>query len=104
YLRDSLHFVDERKIGVWGWSYGGYLTAMIMANKDSSNLFQCGASVAPVTNWKLYDSAYTERYMGMPNVTENYKGYAESDVTQNVENFEKKMFYLLHGTADDNVH
>ncbi|CAG7726029.1 unnamed protein product [Allacma fusca] len=104
YLRDSLHFVDEKKIGVWGWSYGGYLTAMIMGNKDSSNLFQCGASVAPVTNWKLYDSAYTERYMGGPNVTQNYRGYTESDITQSVENFDKKMFFLLHGTADDNVH
>ncbi|CAL8070496.1 unnamed protein product [Orchesella dallaii] len=104
FLRDSLHFVEPKKIGVWGWSYGGFLTAMIMASKDSTDVFQCGASVAPVSSWRMYDSAYTERYMGKPNVTDNYKGYAESDVTKNVEQFANKMFYLVHGTADDNVH
>ncbi|ODM92407.1 Inactive dipeptidyl peptidase 10 [Orchesella cincta] len=104
FLRDSLHFVEPKKIGVWGWSYGGFLTAMIMASKESTDVFQCGASVAPVSSWRMYDSAYTERYMGKPNVTDNYKGYAESDVTKNVEQFANKMFYLVHGTADDNVH
>lgn len=54
FLRDSLHFVEPKKIGVWGWSYGGFLTAMIMANKDSKDLFKCGASVAPVSSWRMY--------------------------------------------------
>lgn len=52
YLRDSLHFVDKRRVGIWGWSYGGYTAALAMASPTS--LFQCGISVAPVTNWKLY--------------------------------------------------
>ncbi|OXA63602.1 Inactive dipeptidyl peptidase 10 [Folsomia candida] len=104
HLRDSLHFVDQKRVGIWGWSYGAYLTAMIMTSKESNDLFQCGASIAPVSNWKLYDSAYTERYMGKPNVSDNYKGYADSDVTKNVEPLASKMFFLAHGTADDNVH
>lgn len=54
FLRDSLHFVEQNKIGVWGWSYGGFLTAMIMASKDSKGLFSCGASVAPVSSWRMY--------------------------------------------------
>lgn len=52
YLRDNLHFVDKRRVGVWGWSYGGFATIIAMANKRE--LFQCGISVAPVTSWKLY--------------------------------------------------
>lgn len=52
YLRDSLHFVDKRRVGIWGWSYGGYTSAMALANPLS--LFQCGVSVSPVVSWKLY--------------------------------------------------
>lgn len=52
YLRDNLHFVDKRRIGVWGWSYGGYTATIALANQMS--LFQCGISVAPIVNWKLY--------------------------------------------------
>uniref|UniRef100_A0A4Y0BK07 Venom dipeptidyl peptidase 4 n=1 Tax=Anopheles funestus TaxID=62324 RepID=A0A4Y0BK07_ANOFN len=102
YLRDSLHFVDKRRVGIWGWSYGGYTAALAMASPTS--LFQCGISVAPVTNWKLYDSTYTERYMGMPNVTDNYKGYEDSDLSKHAEKLRDKQFLMVHGTADDNVH
>ncbi|XP_058063063.1 venom dipeptidyl peptidase 4 [Anopheles bellator] len=102
YLRDSLHFVDKRRVGIWGWSYGGYTAALAMASPTS--LFQCGVSVAPVTNWKLYDSTYTERYMGMPNVTDNYKGYEDSDLSKHAEKLRDKQFLMVHGTADDNVH
>ena len=125
YLRDTLHFVDKRRVAVWGWSYGGFVAALSLAK--SSDIFHCGISVAPVTNWALYgilisliafkkklgrfclsllfsDSAYTERYMGFPNITDNYKGYEEADVTKWAERLKNKMFYLIHGTADDNVH
>ncbi|CAK9813213.1 Inactive dipeptidyl peptidase 10 [Anthophora plagiata] len=102
YLRDSLHFVDKQRVAVWGWSYGGFVAALALAHPEQ-NVFQCGISVAPVVSWKLYDSAYAERYMGLPDVVSNYKGYAESDVYDKVEHLRNKMFYLVHGTADDNV-
>ncbi|CAB3385449.1 Hypothetical predicted protein [Cloeon dipterum] len=102
YLRDTFHFIDKRRVAVWGWSYGGFVAAMALGRDQ--DIFQCGISVAPVTNWKLYDSVYAERYMGSPNVTANYKGYDEADVTKRAEFFRDKMFYLIHGTADDNVH
>ncbi|XP_066603437.1 inactive dipeptidyl peptidase 10 isoform X2 [Prorops nasuta] len=102
YLRDSLHFIDKRRVAVWGWSYGGFVAALALANPEQ-DVFQCGISVAPVVSWKLYDSAYAERYMGLPNITSNYKGYIESDVYNKIENLRNKMFYLVHGTADDNV-
>ncbi|XP_012217844.1 inactive dipeptidyl peptidase 10 isoform X2 [Linepithema humile] len=102
YLRDSLHFVDKRRVAVWGWSYGGFVAALALAYPEQ-NVFQCGISVAPVVSWELYDSAYAERYMGLPNVTSNYKGYADSNVYDKIEYLRNKMFYLVHGTADDNV-
>ncbi|KAL0277472.1 UNVERIFIED_CONTAM: hypothetical protein PYX00_004738 [Menopon gallinae] len=102
YLRDSLHFIDKRRVAVWGWSYGGFVAALSLAK--SSDLFHCAISVAPVTNWALYDSAYTERYMGLPNITDNYKGYEEADLSKWADGFRDKNFYLIHGTADDNVH
>ncbi|RZF33294.1 hypothetical protein LSTR_LSTR007639 [Laodelphax striatellus] len=103
YLVDTLHFIDKRRVAVWGWSYGGYVAAKLLSHPNQ-DVFHCGISVAPVTSWKLYDSAYTERYMGIPNVTGNYKGYEESDLRKQVDGFRDRMFYLVHGTADDNVH
>ncbi|KAI4468726.1 protease family s9bc dipeptidyl-peptidase iv-related [Holotrichia oblita] len=102
YLKDTLHYIDKRRIAVWGWSYGGFVAALALASPR--NVFHCAIAVAPVTNWKLYDSAYTERYMGFPNVTDNYKGYDEADVSKKADLLKDKMFYLVHGTADDNVH
>ncbi|XP_048523201.1 venom dipeptidyl peptidase 4-like [Dendroctonus ponderosae] len=102
YLRDTQHFIDRRRVAVWGWSYGGFVASLALASPKS--VFQCAIAVAPVTNWKLYDSAYTERYMGLPNVTENYKGYDEADVSKKAAQLKDKMFYLVHGSADDNVH
>lgn len=123
YLRDSLHFVDKRRVGIWGWSYGGYTAALAMASPTT--LFQCGVSVAPVTNWKLYgklsrisvwcnlsrgglmkkhcnpfiDSTYTERYMGLPNVTDNYKGYEDSDLSKHAEKLRDKQFLMVSSLA-----
>ncbi|XP_039952053.1 inactive dipeptidyl peptidase 10 [Bactrocera tryoni] len=102
YLRDNLHFIDGRRMGVWGWSYGGYAAALALAGTQS--IFQCGISVSPVTNWKLYDSTYAERYLSFPNVTDNYKGYEEGDLSKYVDNLRDRQFLLVHGTADDNVH
>ncbi len=121
YLRDNLHFVDKRRVGIWGWSYGGYVAALALANQLS--LFQCGVSVSPVVSWKLYgknhifqpqnknkfnlkfsDSTYTERYLSYPNVTDNYKGYEESELVKHVDQLRDKHYLLVHGTADDNVH
>ncbi|XP_045111880.1 inactive dipeptidyl peptidase 10-like isoform X1 [Portunus trituberculatus] len=105
YLRDNLHFVHPRKITIWGWSYGGYVTTMALA-RDADNVFSCGMAVAPVARWEHYDSVYTERYMGSPRVYpgSNYKGYEAADATKVVGNLKGKMFLLVHGTADDNVH
>ncbi|CAH1164731.1 unnamed protein product [Phaedon cochleariae] len=102
YLRDTQHFIDKRRVAVWGWSYGGFVATMALASPKK--VFQCAIAVSPVTNWKLYDSAYTERFMGLPNVTDNYKGYEEADISRQAYQLKDKMFYLIHGTADDNVH
>jgi dipeptidyl aminopeptidase/acylaminoacyl peptidase len=101
YLRDQ-KFVDRDRIAVWGWSYGGFAAAMILSQDDE--VFRCGISVAPITSWTHYDSVYTERYMGTPNVTDNYRGYEEADVTKRAGNLRNKLFLLIHGTADNTVH
>ncbi|XP_059485201.1 inactive dipeptidyl peptidase 10-like isoform X3 [Neocloeon triangulifer] len=102
YLRDNLKYIDKEHLAVWGWSYGGFATAMILAQDEE--VFRCGISVAPITSWIHYNSAFTERYMGLPNVTDNYRGYEESDVTKRAGNLREKLFLLIHGTADNNVH
>jgi len=102
-LLDKFPFIDSTRTAIWGWSYGGYATAMTLA-RDTVGIFKCGASVAPVTSWIYYDSIYTERYMGLPTPEDNLQGYNDSDVTRLVEGFRGKQFYLLHGNADDNVH
>nr|CAH0105676.1 unnamed protein product [Daphnia galeata] len=103
FLKENLPFVDGNKTAIWGWSYGGYATASALA-QDQEDVFKCGMSVAPVTNWIYYDSIYTERYMGLPTVDDNLKAYEDGDVCKYPENFRGKQFYLIHGTADDNVH
>lgn len=90
-------YVDATRIGVWGWSYGGYLTAKTM--EAGSDVFNLAASVAPVTDWRLYDSVYTERYMSTPD--RNKEGYDNAAV-RNVTGFHN--YALAHGTGDDNVH
>ncbi|XP_076054020.1 venom dipeptidyl peptidase 4-like isoform X3 [Oratosquilla oratoria] len=102
-LQRSFPSIDKTRTAIWGWSYGGYVTAAALS-RDFNNVFKCGISVAPVTSWIYYDTVYTERYMGLPTVEDNLKAYNDSDVTQNVKNFRNKEFFLIHGTADDNVH
>lgn len=94
----SLPYVDKDRIGIWGWSYGGFNTLMSMS--EGRGVFRAGVAIAPPTNWKFYDTVYTERYMRTPK--ENPDGYA----TNPIERASKLHGALLicHGTADDNVH
>ncbi|KAK9306463.1 hypothetical protein QLX08_002845 [Tetragonisca angustula] len=102
-LQETYPWIDSSKTGIWGWSYGGYSTAMVLAT-DRESVFKCGISVAPVTSWIYYDSLYTERFMGLPTPEDNLYGYNHSDVTRLVEGIRGKKFMLIHGTGDDNVH
>jgi len=90
--------LDGSRIGFWGWSYGGYFTLYAMTHSD---MFKSGVAVAPVTNWLLYDSIYTERYMGLPK--ENEKGYHDSAPVNFAKDLSGKLLEV-HGTSDDNVH
>jgi len=91
-------YVDSNRIGLWGWSYGGYMTAYALTH---SKTFKIGISGAPVTDWRNYDSVYTERYMGLPK--DNEEGYKKSSVIESAANLHGKLL-LIHGTMDDNVH
>lgn len=103
HLQANLDYIDADKVGVWGWSYGGYLSLMSLS-KDTNDTFKCGASVAPVADWTLYDTYYTERYMGLNTENDNADGYKRSSAFQYLENLRTKKYFLLHGTHDDNVH
>ena len=98
YLK-TLSWVDPSRIGIWGWSYGGTMT--LEALFKAPEIFKAGAAVAPVTDWRLYDTAYTERYMGRPQ--DNANGYYESSPVNQAGDLEGKLF-LAQGTGDDNVH
>uniref|UniRef100_A0A8C4QQ79 Dipeptidyl peptidase 4 n=1 Tax=Eptatretus burgeri TaxID=7764 RepID=A0A8C4QQ79_EPTBU len=96
------NYVDEDRIAIWGWSYGGYLTSMVLG--AGSGVFKCGIAVAPVSSWMYYDAAYTERYMGLPTPDDNKEAYESSTVMSRAANFSTVQYLLVHGTADDNVH
>ncbi|KAH0820104.1 hypothetical protein GEV33_002687 [Tenebrio molitor] len=102
-IQDTLPYVDSRRTAIWGWSYGGYASGMILAN-DHEGIFKCGISVAPVTDWALYDSIYTERFMGLPTIQDNYEGYRNANLLLKYEGLRDKQYFLIHGTHDDNVH
>ena len=91
-------FVDAKRIGVFGWSYGGFMTLRLLA--QASDKIAAGVSVAPVTDWKLYDTHYTEQFMGKP--SENEEGYKQSSVYAHLDGMKSKLL-LIHGMADDNV-
>jgi len=93
-------FVDENRIGIWGWSYGGYMSALALAR--GGNVYKMAISVAPVIDWRFYDTIYTERYMQTPKL--NKEGYQQSSVLNEVSGMAGKPFLLVHGTGDDNVH
>jgi dipeptidyl-peptidase-4 len=91
-------WVDPERIGIWGWSYGGFLAAYALTHSQS---FSMGIAGAPVTDWRLYDSIYTERFMRMPQ--NNPEGYAETSVLEAAANLHGALL-IIHGTTDDNVH
>ncbi|MFA6978377.1 MAG: S9 family peptidase [Ignavibacteriaceae bacterium] len=95
----SLPYVDASRIGIWGWSYGGYASALTLAK--APDYFKAAIAVAPVTDWRFYDNIYTERYMSTPQL--NPKGYETSSVMTYADQLKGKLL-LIHGTADDNVH
>ena len=95
----SQAFVDPARIGVYGWSNGGYMTLMLLAKH--SEAYACGVAGAPVTDWALYDTHYTERYMDLPKANE--AGYREASVFTHVDGIGAGKLLLVHGMADDNV-
>ncbi len=95
----SLSYIDKDRIGIWGWSYGGSMTLWSMSNGEK--IFKAGIAVAPVTDWRLYNTAYTERFMRRPQ--ENFDGYDKTSAIGMAKNLNGKLL-IIHGSADDNVH
>lgn len=95
----TLSYVDGSRIGIWGWSYGGYNTLMSMS--EGSGAFKAGVAIAAPTDWRFYDTVYTERFMRTPK--ENGDGYRASSAINHVAALKGKLL-LIHGSADDNVH
>ena len=98
----TLPYADGARIAMIGWSYGGYQTIRTLCEQDAvSPLIHCGIAIAPVTDWRLYDTGYTERYMRRPMVNED--GYKQADLTAMADKLTGRLL-LVHGLADDNVH
>jgi dipeptidyl-peptidase 4 len=95
----SLQYIDANRIGIQGWSYGGYMSSLAITK--GADVFSLAIAVAPVTNWRYYDNIYTERYMQTPQ--ENASGYDENSPINHVDKL-KGSYLLVHGSADDNVH
>merc|ERR1712241_475211 len=91
-LVEQNSFINPDQVAIWGWSYGGFATAMTPeADVGENPVFSCGISVAPVTSWLLYDSIYTERYMGLPTAGDNAAGYKNSTIN-GIENLRNKKW------------
>lgn len=95
----GLSYVDPARIGIWGWSFGGYLSSLCLFK--ANDIFKVAISVAPVTSWRFYDSIYTERYLNTPQL--NPAGYGENSPISYADKL-KGSLLLIHGTGDDNVH
>ena len=95
----SLDYIDSERIGIQGWSYGGYMSSLAITK--GADVFKMAIAVAPVTNWRYYDNIYTERYMRTPQ--ENASGYDNNSPINHVDKL-KGSYLLVHGSADDNVH
>ncbi len=92
-------WVDKERIGIWGWSYGGYMSSLCITK--GADIFKAAIAVAPVSNWRFYDTIYTERFMGLPK--DNADGYDDNSPINHVDKL-KGNYLLVHGMADDNVH
>ncbi len=92
-------YIDASRIGIWGWSYGGFMSSNCILK--GANVFKMAIAVAPVTNWRFYDTIYTERYMQTPQ--ENPSGYDDNSPINHVDKLKGK-YLIIHGSADDNVH
>lgn len=95
----AIDFIDQNRIGLWGWSYGGYMSSLTLMKYPG--LFKAGIAVAPVTTWRYYDTIYTERYLQRPQ--DNPDGYDANSPNTHAPKLRDK-FLLIHGTGDDNVH
>ena len=95
----QLPYVDGSRIAIWGWSFGGYMSILAMSQPEK--VFKCGIAVAPVTDFRLYDSGYTERFMRRPQ--ENVSGYDRTNLAAIADKLNGKLL-IIHGLADDNVH
>lgn len=95
----ELSYIDATRVGIWGWSYGGYMSSLALAK--GNEVFKMAIAIAPVTNWRFYDNIYTERYMGLPK--ENAAGYDTNSPINFVKDIKGK-YLIVHGTGDDNVH
>lgn len=95
----TLPYIDSKNIGIWGWSFGGYNTIMSMSQNDA--VFKAGVAIAAPTDWRFYDTVYTERFMRTPK--ENKEGYDIGSAVVHADKLNGKLL-LIHGTADDNVH
>lgn len=95
----ELPYIDENRIGIWGWSYGGFMSSNALF--QGADVFSLAIAVAPVTSWRFYDTIYTERYMLTPQ--ENPEGYDQNSPITHVDKL-KGSYLLVHGSADDNVH
>jgi len=101
YLAQTYDWIDENRVAIWGWSYGGYATTHTIS--EGAGVFKCGIAVAPLATRFLYDSIHTERYMDLPD--DNVDGYEKCSILNtNLQNFKKATYSVIHGTADDNVH
>jgi len=95
----TFEYVDKDRIGIYGWSYGGYLSSLCITK--GADYFKMAIAVAPVTNWRYYDNIYTERFMRTPQL--NADGYDDNSPINHVDMM-KGAYLLVHGTGDDNVH
>ena len=94
-------YVDSERMAIWGWSYGGFMTLKVL-EADAGETFKYGIAVAPVTDWRFYDSVYTNRYMHMPQNNED--GYDNATISNMTSLSSNVRFLMMHGVADDNVH
>ncbi len=93
-------FVDPKRIGIYGWSYGGFMTTSLMSRPEAQGVFRCGVAGGPVLDWSMYEIMYTERYMDSPK--ENPEGYAKSNLFNYVDNLSGRLL-MIHGSSDNVV-